>query len=129
MSTLLKGYVMKILNPSTVIISLGRLNGVKKHMKFVIYEEGEMIIDPKTKAQIERLELVKGEIEVVHVQEKVSIAESYSIEERTAYSPLATMFPYSTKEEVKIKKHLTREKIEEASPSPLKVGDLVRQIE
>jgi len=128
-SPMLTGYVLKILSPSKVLINLGKEQGVKKGMRFVIYEEGDMITDPKTGKGIEKLELVKGEIEVIHVQQKISIAESYTVEKRTAYTPLAMIYPYSTKEEVKVKKELTEETVKEVLPSKLKVGDLIRQVE
>jgi hypothetical protein len=128
MSSALKGYILKILSPSKVVINLGRQQGITKGMKFVIYDEGDMIIDPKTGKPIEKLELVKGEVEVIHVQENMSTAESYTIEKRTAYTPLAMMSPYAAKEEVKVTKELTKEKVKEISPSPVKVGDIVRRI-
>jgi len=123
---MLKGNILKILSPSKVLINLGRLQGVTKGMKFVIYDEGEMIKDPKTGQDIENLELVKGEIEVTHVQEKMSIAESFVVERRT-FSPISMGHPYPT-QEVKITRPLTAEKVKETTASELKVGDLIRQM-
>jgi len=127
MPELLRGQVAKVLSPYKVLINLGRINNVKKGMKFVIYEEGEMIKDPATKEDLEKLELVKGYVEVTHVQERMSIAESFETEKRI-YRPFESLWP---KEEITVteKKELTTEEIEEPKPSPLKEGDLVRQIE
>lgn len=124
----LKGYVLKILSPYKVLISLGKEHGVKKGIRFVIYEAGEMIFDPKTGKEVEKLELVKGEVEVIHVQTKMSIAESFEIRRRTAYTPLALMAPFATKEEVKVSKELTGRKFKEPLPTKLKEGDLIRQV-
>lgn len=126
---LLKGHVLKVLSPYKVLINLGRQHGVGKGMKFIIYEEGDMIYDPKSGKPVEKLELVKGEVEVVHVQEKMSAAASFETEKRI-YRPIwdLSMFRPTT-ETVKIKKELTEEKIKEPLPSNLKAGDLVRQLQ
>ena len=117
MTTELKGYVLKILSPSEVIINLGKEHGVERGMRFIIYEEGEMICDPNTKEPIEKLELVKGEVKVIHVQQKISIAKSLVKEKRPVLDPL---FPLRYKEEiVEVEKQLEN----------VKVGDLVRRIE
>lgn len=127
-SGLLKGKILKILSSYSVVISLGREQGVKRGMRFIIYEEGEMIKDPETKAEIEKLELVKGEVEITAVQEKISIAESFKTVKRV-YDPLNISFMYPREVIDKEKKALTEEKIEEPSSPKVKVGDLVRQIE
>jgi hypothetical protein len=127
-SGLLKGKILKILSSYSVVISLGREQGVKRGMRFIIYEEGEMIKDPETKADIEKLELVKGEVEITAVQEKISIAESFKTVKRV-YDPLNISYIYPREVIDKEKKALTEEKIEEPSSPKVKVGDLVRQIE
>ena len=129
MPELLKGRVVKVLSPYKVLINLGKTNNVQKGMKFVIYEESEMIKDPTTGEDLEKLELVKGFVEVTHIQEKISAAESFEIEKKV-YSPFIDLSMYFTKEvTVTEKKALTQEAIEEPKPSPVKEGDLVRQIE
>jgi len=129
MAELLKGRVVKVLSPYTVLINLGKASNVKKGMKFVIYEEGEMIKDPTTEEDLEKLELVKGYVEVTHVQEKISVAESF-ITEKRIYRPFDILSEFQAREiTVTEKKQLTPEKIEEPKPSPVKEGDLVRQIE
>ncbi len=127
-SKMLKGYVLEVLSPYKVLINLGREKGAIKGMKFIIYEEGSVIYDPKTGKAVEKLELVKGEVEVIHVQEKMSVAASFETEKRV-YSPLATLYRiYGREETVKVRKELTEEKVEEHLPSKLKKGDLVRQL-
>jgi len=126
---LLKGHVLKVYGSYKVLISLGKQQGVKKGMKFVIYEEGDMIYDPKSGKPVEKLELVKGEVEVIHAQEKMSIAASLETEKRI-YRPIWDPYIFASREEtVTVRKKLTEEKIKEPLPSKLKAGDLVRQLE
>jgi hypothetical protein len=87
-----------------------------------------MIKDPTTGENIEKLELVKGYVEVTHAQNKISIAESFEKEKRV-YRPFGIITPYTTEEvTVTEKKALTHEEIKEIKPSPVKEGDLVRQV-
>ena len=129
---MIKGKVLKILSQTKVLINLGNVQGVKEGMKFVIYDEGEMITDPTTKEPIEKLELVKGEVQIIQVQEKMSVGESFRIETRTTppmwYSTIAALSETST-ENVKVEEPLTTKKIQETIPSPLKEGDFVRSKE
>lgn len=125
--SLLKGRILKILDNYRVIISLGKEQGVTRDMRFIIYEEGEMIKDPETDTDIEKLEIVKGEVTVTQVQEKISVAESFEIAQRV-YNPLDAMYQFTNRTyTVKEKKLLTDETIEAPAPSKVKVGDLVRQ--
>lgn len=124
----LKGHVLKVLSPFKVLISLGGQHGVERGMKFIIYEEGEMIYDPKSRKPIEKLELVKGEVEVTHVQKRMSTAASFKTEKRI-YRPIWEPYLFASREEaVTVKKELTKEKIKEPLPSKLKAGDLVRRL-
>lgn len=80
---MLKGKVLKILSQTKVLINLGSQHGVKEGISFVIYDEGEMINDPTTNQPLERLELVKGVVKIIQVQQKISIGESYRLETKT----------------------------------------------
>lgn len=122
----LKGYVLKVVSRYKVLISLGRKNGVHRGMKFIVYEEGEMIYEPKTGKPVEKLELVKGTVEIIHVQEKMSVAESSAVERRV-YTPLPYPTP-SRPQTVKVKERLTPQAIPEPKIPPVKAGDLVRQL-
>ncbi|MFH1327632.1 MAG: hypothetical protein ABIH76_02080 [Candidatus Bathyarchaeota archaeon] len=131
MSKLLKGKIARILTPHSVVITVGRIHGAREGMKFIIYEEGEMITDPDTFAEIERLELVKGRVEVTNVQEKVSIAESFHIEKKV-YDPMyiTTLKMFQpTEREVVVKDKLVENEIQPPKIPPVKEGNLVRQIE
>jgi len=64
----IKGNVAGILDDYTLVLNIGSENSVRPGMKFVIYEVGEPIIDPETKKELGKLELVKGFVEVINVQ-------------------------------------------------------------
>lgn len=123
----LKGKVVAVMKYS-VAINLGTANNVKKGMKFVIYEEGPMIKDIEGN-DLERLEIPKANVEVTHVQEKVSLAESFKVEKKTIASPFAGMIADLYPKEIITTERipLKEDAVEETKPSPVKIGDLVRQ--
>lgn len=69
------GKVVKILDSYRVVINFGK-DIAKKGQKFIIYDEGEEIMDPDTKVSLGKLEILKATVEIEHVQEKFSIAVS-----------------------------------------------------
>jgi hypothetical protein len=73
----LKGKIVKILDPYHIVINLGIKDGIKEDMKFIVYEEGDEIIDPETKNSLGKLENVKAKVKISHVQELMSTAETY----------------------------------------------------
>jgi hypothetical protein len=72
--------VVNIQDKFTVVINAGSERDVKVGMKFLIVGLGDLITDPDTNEEIERLELVRGRAEVVHVQEKLSTLRSVEVE-------------------------------------------------
>lgn len=126
---ILRGKILKILDQYRVVINLGSEHGVNEGMEFIIYEEGEMIKDPETSEDIEKLEIVKGKVRATTIQQKISIAESFEIVKRF-YSPMKVITDLYTTEErvVRERKRLIEEEIEAPETPPVKVGDLVRQI-
>lgn len=68
----LRGKVVRILDDQRIVINLGMNHGVQTGDHFYIYEAGEEIQDPVTNEPLGKLELVKAEVEAVHVQEKIS---------------------------------------------------------
>ena len=71
----IKGKVARIIDESTVIITVGQQHGVTSGMRFVIYEEGEEVLDPDTDQPLGAWEVVKGEVAAKHVQERITIAQ------------------------------------------------------
>ena len=86
--------VVNVNSPYQVVLNCGADNGVTVGTAFQIYGIGSMIKDPDTKEDLERLELLRGEGKVTHVQAKICTVDSTMAEEatrsikRTAGSPL-----------------------------------------
>ena len=68
--------VAKILSPTNVILAAGFDDGVKEGMEFVIYDLSETIRDPETGDDLGQLELVKGYVYAVNVQDKLTWAQT-----------------------------------------------------
>ena len=77
--------VAKVLNPTSVILAAGSDDGVEEGMEFVIYDLSESIRDPENGEDLGQLELVKGRVYAVHVQDKLTWAQTKS---RTIERPL-----------------------------------------
>ncbi|MFB3787868.1 MAG: hypothetical protein ACE15F_16030 [bacterium] len=69
----LRGKVVSILDDQRLIVNLGLEQGVAMGDRFVVYEEGGEITDPSTQQTLGKLELIKTQVEAVHVQEKMSL--------------------------------------------------------
>jgi len=77
---MLTGKVVKVLSPERIVINQGFAEGVTPEMKFLVYTPGEEIVDPDTKKSLGVLEHAKGRGRPVHVQEKMSVIETYEFE-------------------------------------------------
>ena len=69
--------VVKTLDQDKVVMNKGGNDGVKVGQKFVVVGLGDVIVDPDTNEELERLEIVRGHIIVTHVQPKVATLKSY----------------------------------------------------
>ena len=69
----LEGYVVQR-SKDKVILDLGKLAGVKKGMKFIVYKEGEVIRHPKTGEVLDIAMIETGEVEILRMKEKTSTA-------------------------------------------------------
>lgn len=72
--------VVHVKDRFNVVINAGSVRGLKVGAKFLIVGLGETIVDPDTNEEIERLEIVRGKTEVVHVQEKMATLSSIEYE-------------------------------------------------
>jgi hypothetical protein len=69
--------VVKVLDPSTVVINVGSAEGITKKDRFLIYAlDAEELIDPDTKASLGQLEKVRGTATPLHIQEKMTTVRS-----------------------------------------------------
>ena len=133
---MINGKVAKILDEYQVILNVGLNQGVEPGMVFVIYEQGEVVKDPETKEPLENLEIVKGEVEVIHVQQSICLARSKKIERSdkptVLSAKLAEVLP-SIKNKLEDTYHKLYVKNSDISTprsaGPIVVGDFVRVVE
>src|SRR5882724_6726445 len=76
--------IARILSPTRVVLAAGQEHGVLEGMEFIIYELSDPIFDPETKESLGELELHKGRVKVIHVQENLSTAMTLP---RKVYQP------------------------------------------
>lgn len=72
--------VSQVLDDYTIVINAGAEQNVMPGMKFLVITLGDLIIDPETKEELERLEIVRGRAEATHVQSKVATLKSIELE-------------------------------------------------
>ena len=74
------GKVVHISDKFSVVINAGAEKDVKVGMKFLVIGLGDVIRDPDSGEELERLEIVRGRAEVVHVQPKLSTLNSIEVD-------------------------------------------------
>lgn len=75
------GRVARIVDETRLMLNVGSAHGVKPGMHFVVFEEGEDVTDPETGESLGKMELVKAEVVVEHVQERMSLASAPMLKE------------------------------------------------
>ncbi len=85
----LRGQVAAILDDQRLLINLGIEQGVSINDRFVIFEFGNDITDPETGQSLGKLELIKAQVEAIHVQEKMSLVMPIQKETTTSSSVLS----------------------------------------
>lgn len=68
--------ILKIIDPKTIVIDRGSEDGVKDGDTYLVYALGEDIVDPDTKENYGKLEIVKGRAIAEHTQEKITTLKS-----------------------------------------------------
>jgi hypothetical protein len=66
--------IARILSPTRVVLAAGAEHGVRPGMEFIIYDLSDPIFDPDTKEPLGQLELHKGRVKVIHIQDKLCTA-------------------------------------------------------
>jgi hypothetical protein len=122
---IIKGKIIKIINSYTVLVNVGYFQGVKKDMKFIIYSEGEEIIDPDTKESLGKIENVKARVAPLHIQENFSIMETYEKE----FGGLRNLIydPEYAKKQKPLPLPKDMDNLNISTDKYVKIGDLVRQ--
>lgn len=124
-----KDFVYKIVNvisDSKVVINAGHNEGISVGSKFIIYKNGDNIIDPDTGEDLGVLEIVKGNGVATHVQEKMSTISGYrKVRKRSR----AQAFPFGSVWSSQIF-HPQSEEIEDVENSfdAAAIGDLAKRI-
>ncbi len=68
--------VARVLDDFTIVLNKGAHDGLSLNDKFLIFEEGEDVIDPESGESLGPIEIVKGRVKVVHLQERVCTVRS-----------------------------------------------------
>ena len=123
--------IINIRNSTTVVVNIGSMNGnISKNDHFLIYELGDELFDPDTKESLGKLEIIKGKVTPIHIQDKMTTMQSYElvkqpekiVEKTNTRLGLAMSFLGDTIE----KEKTIVEKIKELTN--VKIGDLVKKI-
>lgn len=69
------GKVAMVMDRGRLALNVGASSGVEQGDIFVVFEEGAEVVDPDSGESLGRIERVKATVSVVHVQEKLSLAE------------------------------------------------------
>jgi hypothetical protein len=121
--------IARVLNSTSVILAAGSDDGVKEGMEFVIYDLSETIRDPETGEDLGQLELVKGRVYAVHVQDKLTWAQTKS---RTV-ERVVSLIPEMLALRRQVKETVYEQLKVEGPPTPefdrtVRVGDKVRSV-
>ena len=69
--------VVSVQDSTTAVINAGEARGVKVGDRFLLVGLGEIIVDPDTNEELERLEVVRGKARVTHVQSKIATLQAF----------------------------------------------------
>ena len=125
--------VAQILSPTAIVLGGGSREGVEIGMEFVIYELGDPVLDPETRELLGRLEIIKGRVQVTHVQERLSTAKTvkHTVKKRRTVPlfPIPTMFREEV-QEIDVIEKLSVEKMDAGYERRLivRVGDRARSV-
>lgn len=68
--------VVKILDEYSIVVNGGSDRGLKVGNQYMVVGLSDTILDPETNEDLGQLEIVKGKVEVVHVQERLATLKS-----------------------------------------------------
>ena len=127
------GKVAQIVDENLIVLNVGVQHGVLPGMRMVVFEEGDEVHDPATQKSLGRVELVKGVVEVIHVQEHMSQATgAQDAGEKTG----TVLSEKMVKENINFgvisrarRMNVMREEmVGRRSSGPIRVGDAVREL-
>lgn len=130
--------VAKVLDNRTLVINAGSNKGVSLNMKFLISSAlNSQVVDPDTKEIIGEVAIPKVKVEIIRVDEKYSIAETYEYKtvNEGGSMPNAVALSRIFDQPKLVKKYKTFEiednqkKAIEKEKSLIIIGDIAEQIE
>ncbi len=136
-----EGKVAKILDDQSLVLNVGRQHGVTQGMVFCIYATVEDVTDPDTGEPLGTWEAVKGYVQAVHPQDKLTVCRTYTprpkeTEERpedrgthTLSSELVAVSMLKQSEEAAPLNVKRSEIAGTPQIEPISVGDLARSVE
>jgi hypothetical protein len=74
------GKVARVLREDQLVINLGRQDSIKEGDRFLVFAAGGSVEDPDSHEDLGKLEIVKGRGKVIHVQDRISVIETYERE-------------------------------------------------
>ena len=87
MADVIEGRVAKILDEYTLIINVGAAQGVWNGMRFVVFAQGDEVLDPDSGESLGRWEAVKGHVVASHVQDRLTVCTAAPAAKETDDDP------------------------------------------
>jgi hypothetical protein len=126
------GKVVKVLNQFEVVVNFGSSDGVIENQRFIVFQEGDEIKDPDTGESLGKLEIVRGQGEARHVQERLTTLRSIEINDEPQYLKrprLRSPFESVSEQLFQPKEEYVTEVVPVPAPfRSVKEGDLVRRM-
>lgn len=100
---MIQGKIIRILDKRTVIINLGRNDGIRENSIFHILGEQESIIDPFSEEELGVVKVVKSKLKASQVDEKFTIATTkWTISTTSLMLPALEAFSKMTQTETRV---------------------------
>lgn len=127
---MIEGRIIRIFSDEEVLLNVGKTDGVEEGIEFVVYSQGEPVVDPITGEDLGPLETVKGRVKVTHVMPKMSGASTLTY--RITTSPMDQMTAPGWRQwtEIRTRKLSVSEDMIEpvCEDEQVKIGDRVRSV-
>ena len=132
-AALLQGKVASILNERDVVINIGRIQGVKKGMKFaIVASTPKEISDPETGEVLDVVDQLKALVQVTEVRERITICSTYKTPKISSgmFSTIYTSNRLRTSQEISERmEDFALPALLTADENHIKRGDPVKQVE
>jgi hypothetical protein len=128
----LYGKVIRIFSETSLLVNLGKNDGVERGKRLAVIERAGDVKDPDTGESLGELELVKTELVAVYVQDRMSTLKTESLASDTMSVPLSTLM---VRESVRSDRDQAKMAVAPGeisgnpSLSPVRTGDVVRLLD